>query len=173
MTEPFNNPKALLLTQLLATNSDVFVLLRPDSDCMLPAHLMQEEHISLQLGYSLYPIPMRDLHVGEGGFTVTLSFNRAPWHCQVLWSAVFGMMTRTGIGRVWTEDMPAKLRASTEPLPVPSSESQTLAAPKIRKGIPPLPQRFLGSPKSVSKRLPLGWRIFEGGRRGPQTGGAA
>jgi hypothetical protein len=134
------NEKALVLEQLLASGSDVFVFVKPSARTQIPKSLLAEEYLLLQLGYNMSPIPMRDLYVGEGGFTVTLSFTQTPFACQLLWPEVFGMMMRGGTGRVWADDMPKRMQDASEPLTAEPIEL-----------------------KPTRKVLPKGWRVINGG----------
>jgi hypothetical protein len=137
------NEKALVLTQLLASGSDVFVFVKPSKATQLPKHLLDEEYLMLHLGYNLSPIPMRDLYIGEGGLTVTLSFNQTPFACVLFWPEVFGMMMRGGMGRVWSDDMPKRMQEASEPFGAEPTQVTCV--------------------KSTKRTLPKGWSVINGG----------
>jgi stringent starvation protein B len=88
---------------------------------VLPARLLGDGHVRLDYGYSLKP-PIPDLDVGDEGIGGTLSFNRAPFHTFVPWSAVYLIADFDGNGAVWQDDIPADLlegSAESEPPPPP------------------------------------------------------
>lgn len=135
------NPKADMLLELLSSHSTVDVWARTDDEGLvtLPQGVGDKGFVRLQLGLAL-PIPIRDLHIGDGGFVATLSFSRKPFHVIVLWDAVF--MFSTSDGGFATYDLEYVKRLSAQPEATPSI---------IR----------------VNKKTPPGWGVIDGGKATP------
>ena len=73
----------------------------------VPLEFAEEPHLRLNLSYR-FQIP--DLEVTDSGVQATLSFRGQHFHCNLPWSAVFGITSQlTGDGQVWPEDLPIEV----------------------------------------------------------------
>lgn len=75
--------KKQLFESLLTSNYVVDLWLRTDlpTDTILPSYLMGRDAVQLQYGLNL-PVQIRDLYIGEGAVTGTLSFAQ----CGLAWT---------------------------------------------------------------------------------------
>ena len=102
---------------------------------VLPEHLRANPSVILQVGYQM-AIPIVDLKLDDEGWRGTLSFARSPFHCQVPWSAVYGVADDEGQALIFREDVPADLGGfvtaaeleGTGLAPVPAEGEKVLSA---------------------------------------------
>lgn len=154
-----NNPKARMFLDLLAKHSIVDLWIRtdrPNTYTDLPTLLMGREWVCLQYGLNL-AIPIRDLYVGEGGVTGTLSFEYSPHLTRVQWEDVFVINVAREFAHVFDEEhaMSILQRSATEP-----GTLERLTKPQPAQG----------------RRHKSGFRVFDGGKsaaREPSPKGAA
>lgn len=84
----------------------------------LPEPFCNEHAVGLRLGYGLTP-PIRDLELGEFGFTATLLFSGTFATVQVPWRALFGLAGEGSVTVrvVWPDDVPSPDVATQRPRP--------------------------------------------------------
>jgi len=112
--QPTRLPKKKDVALALLEQASVFVHLDPRTDKVsVPAWLKRQPQLVLQIGLNM-AIPIPDLEVDEAGLSCTLSFNRAPHHCQIPWNAVFALVGDNGRGMVWPDDVPPEVAAEAE-----------------------------------------------------------
>jgi stringent starvation protein B len=93
----------------LLSQGDVLIQIDPRSDGVdVPAHLCGQPLLVLRIGFDM-PVPIPDLTLGRQRLEATLSFNREPYYVRVPWAAVFGMVSESGQGLLWTGDVPAEV----------------------------------------------------------------
>ena len=111
MTDSERPPPKVEVARALMVQGSVFVYLDPRAPgVIVPRHLARQPQLVLQVGLDLV-VPIPDLRVDEDGLSGTLSFNRAPFHCRIPWSAVYTLHDDEGMGMVWREDMPEEIAA--------------------------------------------------------------
>src|SRR6185503_12407159 len=112
--QPTRLPKKKDVALALLEQASVFVHLDPRTDkVFVPPWLKRQPQLVLQIGLNM-AIPIPDLEVDDAGLSCTLSFNRAPHHCQIPWSAVFALVGDNGRGMVWPDDVPPEVAAEAE-----------------------------------------------------------
>ena len=77
--------KRLVLEEMLGEYGRALIAVR-SSGCILPAECADDTTV-LDL-WPAAPVPIRDLELDDDGLSVTLSFNRTPFHCVIPWVAV-------------------------------------------------------------------------------------
>jgi stringent starvation protein B len=112
--QPTRLPKKKDVALALLEQASVFVHLDPRTDkVFVPPWLKRQPQLVLQIGLNM-AIPIPDLEVDDAGLSCTLSFNRAPHHCQIPWNAVFALVGDNGRGMVWPDDVPPEVAAEAE-----------------------------------------------------------
>jgi stringent starvation protein B len=107
----------------LLERSQVFIHLDPrQKGVVVPTQFRKQPQLVLQIGLEM-PIPIPDLEIDDAGIGCTLSFNRAPFHCSLPWSAIFALVGDDGRGMVWPDDVPPEV----------SSQAQARAAPPSKR----------------------------------------
>lgn len=143
-------PKREVARALLVRGS-VFVHLDPRRpEVVVPPWLAARPQLVLQVGLDM-PVPIPDLRIDDRGVFATLSFNRAPFRCEVPWDAVFALVGEDAKGMVWPEQLPDELAAEVErearrrsgdrgAVPAPPGETVPASGPSSpRPTIPPPP----------------------------------
>ncbi len=104
------NAKADILEGLLADHAMVQVWFhtRTHGETVVPPHLGNRDAVMFEIGLNM-PIPIPDLRIADGGFSATLSIQRAPFTVTVLWDAVF-MLAVMGEGMVVFDE--ARMKAA-------------------------------------------------------------
>lgn len=139
---PISPPKQDVAQALLERGS-LFVYLDPRREGVrVPPWLSKQPQLVLQVGLDL-PIPIPDLRVDEAGVFGTLSFNRAPFTCDVPWDAVYGMFGDDGMGYVWQEELPEEIAAEV----AASVKDQRPALRTIEGGASEGPSAEAGGPE--------------------------
>lgn len=139
--------------QRLLKHGSVFVHLDPRRDgVVVPSWLATKPQLVLQLGLN-FAIPIPDLEVDDVGVRCTLSFNRAPYLCELPWSAVYALVAEDGQVTVWPTELPAELVPAEAPVrkspPSPRSQRpKSTAPPKPRVSMVP-PMEALGADVSI------------------------
>ncbi len=86
--------------------SNLRVVLRPTAEGVeVPKHLIDQEHLTLDVGFAMR-IPIPDLRVNKEGISGTLSFSGSPFLCRLPWHSIFLLGDHNQEGRSWSEDMP-------------------------------------------------------------------
>lgn len=141
-------PKKDQLQRLLKHGS-VFVHLDPRRDgVVVPSWLANQPQLVLQLGLN-FAIPIPDLEIDDDGVRCTLSFNRAPYHCDLPWSAVYALVAEDGQVTVWPTEVPAELVPGHGAVRsnAPTSRSQRpKAPPKPRVSVVPAAEARASEP---------------------------
>lgn len=106
-----NDLKEMTLKAALGTGARITVILDATKPRVkVPQHLLRETKLALDLGYNL-PTPTTDIDFNDTGFSVTLSFNRAPSACFIPWTALIAVISPVV--------SPREVPESDEPQPVP------------------------------------------------------
>ena len=93
----------------LLSQGDVLIQLDPRADgVVVPPDLSGQPLLVLRIGLDM-PVPIPDLDITDQRVQATLSFNREPYHVNVPWHAVFGMVSEAGQGLLWTGDVPVEV----------------------------------------------------------------
>lgn len=122
--------------ELLETSS-VFVCLDPRREgVIVPSHFTAQSQLVLQIGVNL-SIPIPDLEIDDDAVRCTLSFNRAPFHCTLPWSAVFALRDDSGKTFTWQTAIPREL--SPEPASVRREAPLSRAERKAERRAPQKP----------------------------------
>jgi hypothetical protein len=101
-------PKKEVALALLEGPS-MFVHLDPrQKGVVVPKWFSGKPQLVLQLGLNM-AIPIPDLRVEDVGISCTLSFNRAPFWCQLPWEAIYALVGEDGRGMVWPQDVPPEV----------------------------------------------------------------
>ena len=139
MAEEKALPPKLEAARYLLAQGSLFVHLDPRMDGVeVPDWYRSEPQLVLQIGFDM-PVPIPDLQVDAEGIYGTLSFNRSPFTCQVLWDAVFALAGDDGRGMVWPDSMPEEIsqeierEAGREPPPIPEERPSLRVLPEIRE----------------------------------------
>jgi len=80
----------------------------------VPDRLARGPALVLEVGWDMR-VPIPDLAVDEAGVRGTLSFRGEPFHCDLPWSAVFGLADPSGAGHAWRDEVPPDMPASAPP----------------------------------------------------------
>ncbi|CAN5445023.1 hypothetical protein BH09MYX1_BH09MYX1_04390 [soil metagenome] len=70
----------------------------------VPASHRDNPQLVLRVGYMLSP-PI-NITLGEESVSCTLSFNRAPFSCDIPWDAIYAIVRDDGSAAVWPDDIP-------------------------------------------------------------------
>jgi stringent starvation protein B len=112
MSHPLPPKKEVALA--LLERSSVHVHLDPrGTGVLVPPWFKKQPQLVLQVGLNM-PVPIPDLRLDDEGMSCTLSFNRAPFHCSVPWTAVFAMVGDDGRGMVWPDDGPPEIARQSQ-----------------------------------------------------------
>lgn len=94
----------------LLEESSMFIHLDPRRpNVVVPKWFTGQPQLVLQVGLNM-AIPIPDLRVDDDGITCTLSFNRAPFWCNIPWTAIYALVGEDGRGGVWPEDVPPEIQ---------------------------------------------------------------
>lgn len=150
MAEEKPLPAKIEVARYLLSQGSLFVHLDPRMEgVVVPKWYRSEPQLVLQIGFDM-PVPIPDLQVDAEGIYGTLSFNRSPFTCHVLWDAVFALAGEDGRGMVWPNSMPEEImqeierEAGREPPPVPEERPSLRVLPAVedeerRPSTPPKP----------------------------------
>jgi stringent starvation protein B len=98
--------KRAVVDELLATGA---VLVHVDArreGVHVPERFRGDAKLVLRFGYQLVPA-VPDLEVDDAGIRGTLTFGGVPHHCELPWSAVYGIISDVDSrGLVWPDDVP-------------------------------------------------------------------
>jgi stringent starvation protein B len=120
----------------LLERSQVFIHLDPrQKGVVVPTHFRKQAQLVLQIGLEM-PIPIPDLEIDDAGIGCTLSFNRAPFHCSLPWTAIFALVGDDGRGMVWPEDVPPEVSSQAQARQPPSKRPR-----KAPEAAPARPKR--------------------------------
>ena len=75
---------------------------------VVPKWFKNQPSLVLQLGLNL-AVPIVDLEVTDDGISCTLSFNRAPFWCDLPWAAVYALVGEDRRGMIWPDDVPSEI----------------------------------------------------------------
>src|SRR4051812_1369251 len=142
-------PKKEVAMALLEGPS-VYVHLDPRKpEVMVPPWLKKQAQLVLQVGLNM-AIPIPDLKVDDTGVSCTLSFNRAPFWCQLPWTAIYALVGEDGRGMVWPSEVPSEVAAQMEskaakPSPVKAVPAPAPDAPAVRPAKEPKKKKAAGT----------------------------
>jgi stringent starvation protein B len=155
------------VTLALLEEGSLFIHLDPRRPGVrVPLTFRPQPQLVLQIGRTM-AVPIPDLVVDGEGIRATLAFQRVPFLCVLPWGSIYALVGEDGRGGVWSEDVPAEVRAKmTHPA---SEEPPAAEAPPSPEG-PPRELREWSAEVagSVRVRRPLAARraVTEmGGRR--------
>jgi len=115
-------PKKEVALALLEGPS-VFVHLDPRRPgVIVPKWFMGQPQLVLQVGLNM-AIPIPDLKVDDDGLTCTLSFNRAPFWCNLPWSAIYALVGEDGRGMIWPNDVPPEVSLQMQKAAAPAGKA--------------------------------------------------
>ena len=121
----------------LLERSQVFIHLDPrQKGVVVPTQFRKQPQLVLQIGLEM-PIPIPDLEIDDAGIGCTLSFNRAPFHCSIPWTAIFALVGDDGRGMVWPEDVPPEVSSQAQARSAPPSKRPR----KAPEAVPTRPKR--------------------------------
>ena len=121
----------------LMEKSSVYIAFDPrPRGVVVPPQFKQQERLVLQIGLNL-AIPIRDLEVGDEGWSGTLSFDRCPFHCIVPWDVVEGIVDETGNSTVWSTTPTGITIKHLKKLPPKAPAPKPPESPKAAKPLPP------------------------------------
>jgi stringent starvation protein B len=116
----------------LLEGSSMFVHLDPRrSGVLVPKRFHDKPQLVLQIGLNM-TIPIPDLKVDDEGITCTLSFNQAPFYCNMPWNAVYALVGEDGRGMMWPTDIPPEVVAQMQAGPQQAKEAQKPAQKRPR-----------------------------------------
>lgn len=126
----------------LLERSQVFIHLDPrQKGVVVPTQFRKQPQLVLQIGLEM-PIPIPDLEIDDAGIGCTLSFNRAPFHCSLPWSAIFALVGDDGRGMVWPDDVPPEVSSQAQARAAPPSVGTASKRPrKAPEAAPTRPKR--------------------------------
>jgi hypothetical protein len=102
-----------VMMALLAKTSVYVHLDSRRPEVSVPPRFRGQPQLVLQIGLNM-AVQIRDLDVGDEGFSCTLSFSRQPYFCMIPWTSVFAMVGEDGRALVWPDDVPIEVAASME-----------------------------------------------------------
>ena len=132
-------PAKIEVARYLLSQGSLFVHLDPRAEgVVVPEWYRREPQLVLQIGFDM-PVPIPDLEVDSEGIYGTLSFNRSPFTCHVLWDAVFALAGDDGRGMVWPDSMPDEIareierEVGNEPRAVPEERPSLRVLPAVQE----------------------------------------
>ena len=134
---------------LLSVHHSIYIHVDTRRDgVVLPKALLNRPQVALQIGLHLRPTPVAGLDIDNSGWKATLSFNQTPFLCTIPWSAVYFIVSETGIGYHWPDATPPEVT-------VQRADENEKASEKT----------------SARSRMPKGWAVLDGGKTVPTDSG--
>lgn len=121
----------------LLTGEHILVHLKTECDgLLLPDHLRSQNTVTLKLSRYF----QRPVKVNKDAINAELLFKGEYFECIIPWSALWGITSIDGEGRVWAEDVPTDLLAEII-TPTERKAETAVKSETSEKASKPLPQR--------------------------------